>query len=867
MRTSIKQTLTILALIILTVPIIITTNIPNANAQSADKQFAGALPSNITPNSTVETRAYLSYRPNPIGAGQTLLINIWLPPIHVARNFTKAYVVTITDPDGKEETFGPMDSYNGDATAWFEYTPNKVGNWTIKFDFLGTYFPRTVTPSGGVFAPSITLESVYYKPSSTGELPLTVQEAPVEGWPETGLPTDYWTRPVSGEKREWSSILGSYPPDGIVGVNDTKWPANTNPYMSNYGFVPYVQGPTSAHIVWKKDFMLGGLVGGPGGAVTNVAGGLTGGGYPTIIYAGRCYESYSKPGTGSTAQTYWRCYDLRTGQTYWDQPVSTTTTLMWGVFPMTSALVPTFIEYGKQGAEVAGATAREGITVTLDALIGTNLLKWDPYTGAIVTNITGPPSDISSNTLGDYPYMYGIQTVGFGADTKYNLIKWNIENNAGNWVTGGGGGQTTEQNFTKRIVSNVTWPFNSLGTVDYQEGVAVVTQAINSPGTGVAAAERIMAADLETGALLWNKTTDAASGLEIFFAQPAIADHGKYAARMLSGEWWAWNLRTGNIDWKAQATWPWGQFGAYDTQSAYGLLYSDDYDGIRAINWTNGNIEWTFQAPTQYPYETYYEGQYSFHSAGVVADGKLYTFNTEHTPSQPITRGWRLFCINATSGEGIWNITCSQGLPGSRYLQGAIADGYFIHTNEYDGYTYCYGKGESQTTVQAPLTAITEGQSVVLTGTVTDLSPAQPGTPCVSKESMTAWMEYIHQQKPMPNNVIGVSVSLDTVDPNNNFVHIGTAVSDGSGVYSLMWQPEVPGKYKIIATFAGDESYGSSFAETAVGVVSAAEPTAGPTVQPATVSEQYFIPAIAGIIVLIVVVAILQTVLLLRKRP
>jgi len=66
-------------------------------------------------------------------------------------------------------------------------------------------------------------------------------------------------------------------------------------------------------------------------------------------------------------------------------------------------------------------------------------------------------------------------------------------------------------------------------------------------------------------------------------------------------------------------------------------------------------------------------------------------------------------------------------------------------------------------------------------------------------------------------------VSIDALDPNNNFVHIADVTSDISGTFSYMWKPTMEGHYKVTATFAGSPSYGSSFAETAVGVTAAAQ--------------------------------------------
>jgi hypothetical protein len=198
---------------------------------------------------------------------------------------------------------------------------------------------------------------------------------------------------------------------------------------------------------------------------------------------------------------------------------------------------------------------------------------------------------------------------------------------------------------------------------------------------------------------------------------------------------------------------------------------------------------------------------------------------------------------------------------------GAIADGYLTAANNYDGYMYVFGKGKSATTVTAPDTAITLGNSLVIKGTVTDQSPAQPGTAAVSDASMSDWMAYLHLQNPMPTNTTGVQVSLNIVDANGNFRNIGNVVTDTSGTFSLMWQPDIVGKYTVIASFAGTESYGSSWAQTAFGAVE--PPQVTPTSQPVInlpPTEMYFALSTAAIIAAI---AIIGAILLLavRKRP
>ena len=59
------------------------------------------------------------------------------------------------------------------------------------------------------------------------------------------------------------------------------------------------------------------------------------------------------------------------------------------------------------------------------------------------------------------------------------------------------------------------------------------------------------------------------------------------------------------------------------------------------------------------------------------------------SPNQPIQRGLKLHAINATTGEGIWNIT-------GCLAPGAVADGYLAASNSYDGYMYVFDNGKRQ---------------------------------------------------------------------------------------------------------------------------------------------------------------------------
>jgi hypothetical protein len=311
----------------------------------------------------------------------------------------------------------------------------------------------------------------------------------------------------------------------------------------------------------------------------------------------------------------------------------------------------------------------------------------------------------------------------------------------------------------------------------------------------------------------------------------------------------AYNLNNGNQAWKSDVMdYPWDDagFGAYSVASAYGLLIRNAYSGVYAFNWTNGKIVWKFKAPAN-PYETPYidedqKGVYPFNGGGFFADGKYFVYNTEHTPTQPLTRGWRLFCLDATTGENIWNIT--GGIPvGATFGGGSaavVADGYLIGTSAYDGYMYCFGKGKSETTVTAAPKTIAKGAQVLIEGTVLDMSPAQPGTPCVSKDSMTTQMEYLHMQKPIGGLwgdaiITGVPVTLTAMGSDGSYENIGIVTTNGYyGTFACAWTPPDEGTYEILAVFEGDESYGSSGAATAVAVGPPEAPGREPETEPPT---------------------------------
>jgi hypothetical protein len=142
------------------------------------------------------------------------------------------------------------------------------------------------------------------------------------------------------------------------------------------------------------------------------------------------------------------------------------------------------------------------------------------------------------------------------------------------------------------------------------------------------------------------------------------------------------------------------------------------------------------------------------------------------------------------------------------------------------------------------------GNSVLVEGMVADISPGTKdsalamrfpnGVPAVADESMSEWMHYVYMQFPRPTDVTGVEVVVSVLDPNNNYYEVGRTTADADGTFGVTFEPEVPGTYKIIATFEGSGAYYGSHANTYVSVEEAPA-TAEPTPPPESLADVYFV--------------------------
>ncbi|NLE06708.1 MAG: hypothetical protein GX638_18150, partial [Crenarchaeota archaeon] len=153
------------------------------------------------PPQDIQTFAYISAAPNPIGINQNVIIYMWLdkaPPTASGSygDRWEGFKLTITKPDGSTEI---QDCLSTDAVgfSWLMYTPSQVGMYSLKFEFPGQILAGNNLDPFNFFGGTEYIGD-YYKPSSS-EITLTVQNEQIEAYPEPDFPTGAWTRPINPE--------------------------------------------------------------------------------------------------------------------------------------------------------------------------------------------------------------------------------------------------------------------------------------------------------------------------------------------------------------------------------------------------------------------------------------------------------------------------------------------------------------------------------------------------------------------------------------------------------------------------------------------------------------------------------------------
>jgi len=796
--------------------------------------IAGVQISSAQQGATIDVALQLAVNPNPTGVDQTVDIIIWGQPIppgsgEVFHDFT----VTITKPSGTTQTLGPVDSWPIGAMA-LRYTPTEVGDYTLVLDYPGDYFASEDQTYLGGQSPITTL---------------TVQEDRVPGWPAAPLP-EYIDGIVNTENREWSGIVGSW----MMTYYDSTY---TGYGDSGGGYNPYSTAPRSPHIMWTRPATTGGLAGG-----TSLSDGAFSGqsyytfGNPPIIMHNRLFVN-TNPTLGhfrSAAGEGMACYDLQTGEELWRRDDGGITTGQhyrsyspskggifsflwdldasnnrWEVYdPFDGALEMVFENVTKQGTQwwwedaVVYGPNGDIFVYILDGY-ASELTMWNSTRAFWENGI--------HYIGGDGVERFSWSSQGFASETEVSTVY--------DWEKG------IEWTVTLDPDRIVGWhpPYSIFGISD-----DVIIAKTGTAGNWI---DWEMGYDINTGQELW--AHDITQSVQSFYS--SVGEGVAAAFDLTTRTWTAKNIKTGAYLWETPpADYPWGTYGSYGSTIANGHLYHGNFDGhLYAYDLETGAVDWKFYSGDSGT-ETVM-GHWPMWNGPLVADGVVFCGTGEETPTQPLTRGNRVFAIDEETGEEIWSIAGYMSLK-------AVAEGVLLGYNGYDSQIYCFGKGPSATTVTAPKTEIMHGQKLVIEGTVTDQSAGAMGTPAISDEDMGDWMEYIYMQKPFPTSATGVDVSIDVIDANGNFRNVGTATSDTSGVYSLVWEADIPGQYTVIATFAGSESYASSYAATSFYVEEAPAPTPVPEQPIETPTDTY----VLGMGIAILAAVIILGLLILRKK-
>ena len=821
--------------------------------------------------------AYCTMSPNPAGVGQTVYFVGWIyPPPSPSGQLYAEMKFTVTKPDGTKIVRTERSST--EATAGFNYVVDQEGNWTLQLSFPGDLVRLNRLPSE----------------SETATLVVTATPAPAPDY--TALPDYPWQYPVSAVNREWFRISGA-------------WQKNSGNGYSNYN--AYSTGPETSHILWRMQLTQGGLLGGQEGhsslvrqssgdrAINPVAAmnmlfyGYMGPLHPdsaTGFPSG--YTNMGDPGfLNETAEARHICArDLTTGELLWDTilPFTNYTTgeiendaRTSGGSTLQFVVTPTGKGVGAEDYGLGPAGGGDYGALSLWAS-GQGLWKLDPLSGRVIWYQLEPELSPTYDPVTHYWFIQNWPNNG-----NLTALKANEDYSDGfpseniyDIVTGTPPNERVDTGCLAWEVNRSTiWPGETFSMSAVLEGY-VIDQ--DSTGNNT---YRLKVLNAFTG-----KPVALGDFMDIGYASSGSSTgygSGIYRRFSQDGRIYALSFETGEFVWASDPPMdpPWGTFGTYDTSTGLGLVMQGGYPHYQyCYNATNGKLLWKYDTstlpdgtPNPYNFEYAQNGPPTW-GVQIIAPNAVYWASGEHTPGTPHQRGDALYA-NAYDGTLLWRLPyfkCNRAFEWS-----GLACDKMWYMNQYDGMVYFFGKGPTKTTVSVSQGTVVEGGAALIQGYVTDesagtkemgVSTRYPnGVPAVSddRESMDTFMAYLYTvgaTGPLVdlNDVKGVTVNLFALGSDGSTVDIGNVQADANGFFTTMWSPPSSDcVYTILAAFAGNKAYHSSFAETAVGV------TAAPEATPAPEAPTDYSPTLTGIIAVIAVLAILVAILIvlvLRKR-
>jgi hypothetical protein len=865
-----------------------------------------------TPPLNIPTNAFVTCSPSTIGLGQYTTIIVWVDRYSPTAGGGSGqrwngYQINITKPDGNTQIIGPFECGSDVGSDYRTFTPDQLGTYKIVFSWPGE--TAKAMPGNPSTSPNI---GDFYEGSTSDPAYLTVQQEPITGWQEPPLPTGYWQVPINDMNRGWSSLASSWlrgswlvngfqtagtapesahvlwtepiTPGLAGGIIDAAWPGipsnvhdYENPWMTEpiimNGKIYYNQPQVSdvaTYGYYCKDLYTGETIWYKNGTDNGLDNPYTTAGSYTLS------ESY----LGLT-QGWLYHYDSVNGQGILSYLIMVSGSTWYFLDASTGNWICTLVNVpgGTAVTDQDGSLLRYSYNANTGNLLcwnvsqaipplgplGTNQQQWRARFGAVIDavndtswTVVGPSSTVPADAI--LPRSGYTMNVTVQKNLPGSIQVLQDDN------------RVPKQIFGSVIPTALSTSGASISADTFSAWLLSIDEHTTdySPFPEYSATQNT---NLGFGAtLLWNKNfTVPLPGTNYTWSIGGVSyDDQVWTLKcQQTAQLWGYSLKDGSLLWGPTPK-PFSpmEYYAFTSKFYYGKILSCGFGGtLYAYDAQTGALLWNYNA-TNIGFESPY-GNYPLPDIAAVCDGKVYLFSSEHSPTKPLWRGSYIRCVNITDGTELWKLE-NFGGAGS-FARGdplSIADGYIVTSSAYDNNIYCIGKGPSATTVTASPEVSVQGSSVMIKGTVTDQSPGAVaiakkmgyvnGVACVSEADQEAWMEYLYEQQANPTSATGVSVSLDLYDPNGNYVHIGDAMSDTSGFYSFKVDQSMlaagAGKYTLVATFAGSNSYGSSYAETSFTVDPA--PAATPPIEyPQPVDPTMTIIAV-GIVLLIAIVLV-----------
>ncbi|MDR2700689.1 MAG: PQQ-binding-like beta-propeller repeat protein [Nitrososphaerota archaeon] len=785
---TISSVISMLMISLFAVSIIATAGITNAQTTGTD----------------FPTYPFIDAIPKTAGVGQSILVNFGLLN-NLARDGDGWNVTAvITDPDGQVERITGMTWSTG--TVGKNYVPTKEGDYTLKCVFERVYYVTGVT----------IVRSGWYAASESETVTLHVSGEGKPEYPGHAIPSDYWTRPIDGQLREWYSISGSW----VVR------PINR--------YAPYNDAPDSPHILWTQPIgdNIGGLAGGEFAFGYQDGDGYEGRFTGAIILSGILY--YNKYQSGMPTQAI-VAIDVHTGEKLWERSYT------FANARITTGQILSWFSLNNRGAWAYIWLSN-----------GTNMYALEAKTGDLVYNMTNVPSGrIYYGSNGEL-LKYQLVNYGTGADPDWYLLQWNssrvVMGNAtsqdGSWGSAvrGRSFNATERGYDLNVSIGAGTVLTGNLIYAFPMDRVVVGSTGNMPGVGQnITLSAISLKPGEAGRLLFkNVIWDAPNSFQdIQYESYRQSDWTAISQEDEVIVYWekntrvnyAFSLKTGGFLWKTAPqsyanSWMAGTLSVTEGGYGFGIivynkLYTASVGGeVYCYDINTGQTLWIYEATDEYT-ESYLTENWWL-APLIVSEGKIYFGVEEHSTLEPKPRGAPFFALDAETGDLVWEINGAfrQSQWGGHAL---IGDSVIITQDTYDQQIYAIGKGPSAMTVSAPDVGVAVNTPVMIKGTIMDVSPGTDsknlqmrfpnGVPAVSDESMSEWMLYLYKQFERPTNTKGVLISIDAIDPNGNYVNLGTTTSDANGRFALEFTPKTEGQYTIYAIFEGSKSFYPTMAQ------------------------------------------------------